>query len=225
MTYTIKLRRGTASEWTSANPVLGSGEPGVETDTGKMKYGDGTTNWNSLSYFSGYQNTDVDGHLNTSTATTNQVLSWNGSDYDWVAQSSGGGGGSATVTIELMKINYSTNGSLSSISNTTSGISSTNIVSSTGGDVEIVFTGYSYPPSNILIYGYNASPDTYVIMPLNKDISTRQVEGSASGGSPTSHGSLGSSKITLKLREADTGASRDFGTTTHAWLHFTMLSS
>lgn len=33
----------------------------------------------------------VDSHLNTSTAATNEVLSWNGTDYDWVAQSGGGG--------------------------------------------------------------------------------------------------------------------------------------
>lgn len=42
----------------------------------------------------GYSNSDVDTHLNTSTASTNEVLSWNGSDYDWVAQS---GGSSSTV--------------------------------------------------------------------------------------------------------------------------------
>ena len=47
---TIKLRRGTASQWSSINPVLQAGEPGVETDTGKMKIGDGTTNYNSLNY-------------------------------------------------------------------------------------------------------------------------------------------------------------------------------
>jgi hypothetical protein len=37
-----------------------------------------------------YTDTDVDAHLNTSTATSGEVLSWNGIDYDWVAQSSGG---------------------------------------------------------------------------------------------------------------------------------------
>lgn len=42
----------------------------------------------------GYSNSDVDTHLNRSTAATNEVLSWNGSDYDWVAQS---GGASSTV--------------------------------------------------------------------------------------------------------------------------------
>jgi hypothetical protein len=46
----IKLRRGTASQWTSANPVLSAGEMGIETDTNRSKYGDGTTAWASLSY-------------------------------------------------------------------------------------------------------------------------------------------------------------------------------
>ena len=40
---------------------------------------------------SAYTNSDVDSHLNTSTANNNEVLSWNGTDYDWVAQSGGGG--------------------------------------------------------------------------------------------------------------------------------------
>lgn len=44
------MRGGTASEWSTANPVLGAREIGVETDTGKLKIGDGTTDWNSLPY-------------------------------------------------------------------------------------------------------------------------------------------------------------------------------
>jgi len=36
-------------------------------------------------------NSNIDTHLNTSTAATNEVLSWTGTDYDWVAQSGGGG--------------------------------------------------------------------------------------------------------------------------------------
>jgi len=46
----------------------------------------------------GYVDADVDTHLNTSTATSNQVLSWDGTDYAWVAQSGGGGGG-ASVSV------------------------------------------------------------------------------------------------------------------------------
>ena len=45
-----------------------------------------------------YNNASVDSHLNTGTASTNEVLSWNGSDYDWVAQSGGGGGASVTTS-------------------------------------------------------------------------------------------------------------------------------
>ena len=47
----IKLRRDVASDWTLLNPVLALGEPGLETDTNQIKYGDGTTAWTSLPYF------------------------------------------------------------------------------------------------------------------------------------------------------------------------------
>jgi hypothetical protein len=44
----IRLRRGTTSEWAAANPVLAAGEPGVDTTTGVLKIGDGSTAWASL---------------------------------------------------------------------------------------------------------------------------------------------------------------------------------
>lgn len=44
-------RRGTAAEWTAANPVLAAGEIGFETDTTKFKFGDGTTAWADIAYF------------------------------------------------------------------------------------------------------------------------------------------------------------------------------
>ena len=47
---------------------------------------------------SSYANSDVDTHLNTGTASTNDVLGWNGSDYFWTAQT--GGGASLTVQDE-----------------------------------------------------------------------------------------------------------------------------
>lgn len=53
MTVQIQLRRGTASEWSTANPTLASGEMGVETDTGRFKVGNGSTPWNALPYSSG----------------------------------------------------------------------------------------------------------------------------------------------------------------------------
>ena len=59
--------------------------------------GSGVTSWAAP-----YSDASVNTHLNTSSASSNQVLSWNGSDYAWVAQSSGGGGGvdsAATTTL------------------------------------------------------------------------------------------------------------------------------
>ena len=46
----LKLRSDTASNWTSANPTLLTGELGRETDTGKIKIGNGSTAWTSLAY-------------------------------------------------------------------------------------------------------------------------------------------------------------------------------
>lgn len=46
----IQVRRGTAAQWTSANPTLASGEWGYESDTGKVKIGNGSTVWASLGY-------------------------------------------------------------------------------------------------------------------------------------------------------------------------------
>ena len=49
-TVRIQVRRGTASQWTSANPTLAAGEMGVESDTNLFKFGNGSTAWNSLAY-------------------------------------------------------------------------------------------------------------------------------------------------------------------------------
>jgi hypothetical protein len=57
----IQLRRDTAANWTSANPTLASGEIGLETDTDKVKIGDGSTAWTSLGYV-----IDTGGYLQSS---------------------------------------------------------------------------------------------------------------------------------------------------------------
>jgi hypothetical protein len=46
----IKFRRDTAANWTSTNPILAAGEVGLETDTGLVKYGNGTSTWTALTY-------------------------------------------------------------------------------------------------------------------------------------------------------------------------------
>lgn len=46
----MQQRRDSAADWTSSNPVLAEGEIGWETDTKRLKIGDGTTAWTSLAY-------------------------------------------------------------------------------------------------------------------------------------------------------------------------------
>jgi len=51
---TIPVRnRRKSTEWAFANPVLRQGDLALETDTGLLKAGDGTTGWNSLPYTGG----------------------------------------------------------------------------------------------------------------------------------------------------------------------------
>lgn len=49
---TFLIRRDTAANWTTVNPVLRTGEPAIETDTRRIKYGNGIDNWNDLDYAS-----------------------------------------------------------------------------------------------------------------------------------------------------------------------------
>lgn len=55
----IQLRRDTAANWSTNNPTPSAGEPCFETDTGKLKIGDGITAYNSLPYQGGTSDTAV----------------------------------------------------------------------------------------------------------------------------------------------------------------------
>ena len=71
----IQIRRDTAANWASANPVLAVGEQGYETDTRKMKIGNGSSTWNTLSYFADTSSLDaatLDGLDSTDFATAAQ---------------------------------------------------------------------------------------------------------------------------------------------------------
>jgi hypothetical protein len=85
MAVQIQFRRGTASAWTTANPILAEGEMGIETDTDLFKIGDGLTAWAQLSY-GGIAGTNGQGV--PTGGTVGQVLRKNSStnyDTSWVS--------------------------------------------------------------------------------------------------------------------------------------------
>ena len=70
-----------ASKWTAENPILQLGEVGYETDTNKLKVGDGVTKWNDLPYAgdgTGSSLPDQSGHAG-------EFLTTDGSDASWAA--------------------------------------------------------------------------------------------------------------------------------------------
>ena len=77
----MQQRRGTAQQWTDADPILAAGEIGYETDTNEFRIGDGVNHWTDLSPFKNLE--DLGGSLDdyvlvTSKGVANGVASLNG---------------------------------------------------------------------------------------------------------------------------------------------------
>ena len=97
---TTDIAEGTNLYYTDARVALA---PAVVANTAKVSFpGFGTTAGTALEgdtvIPAAYTDADVDAHLNVSTAQFDQVLGWNGADYIWVNQSSGGSGSVTEIT-------------------------------------------------------------------------------------------------------------------------------
>ena len=186
--------------------------------------GSGVLSWTNNSGGGGA--TALNGLSDVSTAgvTTGQVLKYNGTSWAPAADNNSGGGGGSGAKILRFKLNYDSSGNLNSTSNLSTGISSANIDSASGGDMTILFDSgtYNYPPGSIMIYGYDHSNNKYLLSQLSTTMTLREIAGGGSSGSPTFFDGSSAVSLKLRLREAETGASRGFGTTTHAWVAFTM---
>jgi len=77
----IQKRRDTAVNWTNTDPILAEAEEGFETDTKKIKIGDGVTAWSSLPYRGGGVSSLVGGTDITidSSDASNPIISYSGS--------------------------------------------------------------------------------------------------------------------------------------------------
>ena len=101
----ISAATGGANVTISDNPPTNpnSGDLWWESDAGRLKirysnvWVDANPAGGTSSGGGSYADADVDSHLNRGTATTGQVLSWNGTDYAWVANSSSASGSSTGI--------------------------------------------------------------------------------------------------------------------------------
>ena len=112
-----------------------------------------------------YADSDVDSHLNKSSATSGQFLSWDGSDYAWVAESFDGDYNSLTNKPTLFDGDYDNLTNKPTIPSVVSDISDVTITGSLLMGQHLTWTGTNW--SNW--YGYN---DVSVDMHLNKSSAT-----------------------------------------------------
>lgn len=149
MSTTMQQKRGTASQWTTSNPLLLAGEIGFETDTNKMKIGDGTNYWNDLSYITindellSAGNNDASSLVSIENATTIDTIvasEWRSVKYViTMAKTSGGTNKFAstelTILIDSTNVNVSEYGAIDN-----NGEVGTVSVSQSGGSINVIVT-------------------------------------------------------------------------------------
>ena len=146
-----------------------------------------------------YLNSDVDNHLNVGTASTGQILSWNGSDYAWVADQSGGGsiaGIDTTATSYFNNIDASGTITANSFSGITTSMISDygNGLSGGGGSGGISLTDLSVTtagtPLQLGALAYNNSNGVFTFTPPDIEGQSRQALSVGTANNPLQIGAI-----------------------------------
>lgn len=167
--------------------------------------------------------------VNVSSATSGQVLQYNGTG--WIPATVAGGSGNTTV--ERIRIQYTgadmaagTVGTSECYSGYSANVTPILASNNSAADfiTEISFTGYNYPPSHIMYYGFNGANNRYEIRPLYGQAAIQYVPNNTTDlVNPSPFG--GFDKIRLTTASTDTGAAPKTGLPTtpgHAWIVLVM---
>ena len=143
---TIRLRRDSAATWTSVNPVLASGEPGFELNTGKLKIGDGSTAWSGLSYLSGSSGSEI--NVSSPSAISTSQNNYDPGSGDVLRLSASASGVNITGLVPRLEkirllINIGTTNNLTLVHESASSSSGNRFITPNGGNYIVAPTGSS----------------------------------------------------------------------------------
>jgi hypothetical protein len=208
----IQLRRGTAAQWTSANPILAAGEMGVETDTVKAKIGDGALTWNALPYFGGDVSTtatqtltnktiSVDNNTLSGIAATSFVLSNASGNIDGTASQKAIPTGDVIGTSDTQTLtNKTINGSSNTLSNIANASLTNSNVTVNGTSIALGASGTVTVPISTGVSGLGTNVATWLATPSSANLAAALTDETGTGAnvfgtSPT----LNDPKINLTI--------------------------
>ena len=146
MATQIKLRRDTAANWTANDTVvLAEGEPGFETDTGKLKIGNGVNTWATLGYYTDLGTLKIAGST-IGTQDDPNTGGWGGYSLNLDP------GGESYSYIQIPSVQGQALGSEFVIANNNVGNGGIRLSVNTG-DYYIRDTGLEVPPNHHILHG------------------------------------------------------------------------
>jgi hypothetical protein len=193
MATRMQQRRGTASQWTSANPVLNAGELGWESDTNKFKIGDGTNHWADLDYF-----IDANSTVNPAFGTSIVFEGATADSYETTLQVTDPTA-DRTITLPNVDGTVITTGNLSDITNIGVFTSTITMEGSTANDFELTLSAGDPTADRTITF-----PDSTGTVALTSDIT---VTASSTNTFSNKSISLGSNTVTSTLAELNTAIS------------------
>jgi hypothetical protein len=202
MATRMQQRRGTAAQWSSANPVLNAGEMGWESDTNKFKIGDGTNHWADIDYFA-----DINSTVNPAFGSSITFEGATADSYETVLQVTDPTA-DRTITLPNVTGTVITTGNLSDITDIGVFSSTITMEGSTANDFELTLSAGDPTADRTITF-----PDATGTVALTSDIVAAEVTASSTNTFTNKSISLTTNPVTGTKAEFNTAMSdADFAT-------------